>query len=44
MARFIVENRLVDPQALFEFDSGGYAYQPEMSAPEKPVFLRSAVA
>ena len=41
MARFIVENRLVAPEALFDFDSGGYAYQPDMSAPGKPVFLRS---
>jgi cytoplasmic iron level regulating protein YaaA (DUF328/UPF0246 family) len=41
MARFIVENRLVAPDALFDFDSGGYAYQPDMSAPGKPVFLRS---
>jgi len=40
MARFIVENRLTDPEALTEFDSGGYRFMPEMSAHERPVFLR----
>lgn len=42
MARYIVENRLTDPAALHEFDSGGYAYQPADSTPEQPVFLRRA--
>ncbi|MEJ2036785.1 MAG: peroxide stress protein YaaA, partial [Maritimibacter sp.] len=42
MARYIIQNRLTDPEALLEFDSGGYRYQPEMSEPDKPVFLRSA--
>ena len=41
MARFIVRNRLRDPQALVEFDTGGYRYRPEMSTPDRPVFLRS---
>jgi hypothetical protein len=27
---------------LQEFDTGGYAYQPELSEPDKPVFLRGA--
>lgn len=40
MARFIVENRLTDPAALTEFDSGGYRFMPEMSDPDRPVFLR----
>lgn len=40
MARFIVQNRLTDPEALKDFDLGGYAYQPERSTPEAPVFLR----
>ena len=40
MARFIVQNRLSDPAQIVEFDLGGYAYQPEQSTPEKPVFLR----
>ncbi|MCB1350452.1 MAG: peroxide stress protein YaaA, partial [Maritimibacter sp.] len=42
MARFIVQTRLRDPGALAEFDAGGYRYQPDMSSPDRPVFLRSA--
>ncbi len=44
MARFIVENRLTDPAALSDFDAGGYRYQPDLSDPGRPVFLRSAEA
>ncbi len=40
MARFIIAKRLNEPQQLLDFDSGGYAYQPELSRPMKPVFLR----
>ncbi|AAV93437.1 peroxide stress protein YaaA [Ruegeria pomeroyi] len=40
MARYIVQRRLTDPQALSEFDSGGYQYNADLSAPDKPVFLR----
>ncbi|MCE8507410.1 peroxide stress protein YaaA [Ruegeria pomeroyi] len=40
MARYIVQRRLTDPQALCEFDSGGYQFNAEMSEPDKPVFLR----
>ncbi|SFD87202.1 hypothetical protein SAMN04488523_103171 [Sulfitobacter brevis] len=40
MARFIIQNRLTDPAAIREFDIGGYAYQPEASTPQKPVFVR----
>jgi cytoplasmic iron level regulating protein YaaA (DUF328/UPF0246 family) len=40
MARFIVQNRLTDPTALVDFDTGGYAFNPEMSTPDRPVFLR----
>lgn len=40
MARFIVENRLLDPAHLEEFDLGGYRFQPEASSAERPVFLR----
>jgi cytoplasmic iron level regulating protein YaaA (DUF328/UPF0246 family) len=44
MARFIVENRLTDPDHLTDFDTGGYAFEPELSEPGKPAFLRRAVA
>lgn len=40
MARYIVQRRLTDPAALVEFDAGGYVYQPDMSEPDRPVFLR----
>ncbi|MCV2887519.1 peroxide stress protein YaaA [Ruegeria aquimaris] len=40
MARYIVQRRLTDPQALSEFDSGGYQYNADLSEPDKPVFLR----
>ncbi len=42
MARFIIVNRLRDSEALADFDSGGYLYQPGMSTADAPVFLRSA--
>ncbi len=40
MARYIIQNRLTEADSLKEFDTGGYAYQPQMSEPDKPVFLR----
>ncbi|MET4101346.1 cytoplasmic iron level regulating protein YaaA (DUF328/UPF0246 family) [Roseovarius sp. MBR-78] len=40
MARFIIHNRLVDPEALTDFDTGGYAHAPDLSATDRPVFLR----
>lgn len=40
MARFVVQNRLLEPDQLTGFDNGGYVYRPDMSAPERPVFVR----
>ena len=40
MARFILERRLTDPEALQEFDTAGYEYMPALSTPDAPVFLR----
>ncbi|PCJ08795.1 MAG: hypothetical protein COB16_06865 [Rhodobacteraceae bacterium] len=40
MARYIIQNRLSDPDGLKDFDSGGYAYRAKLSTPDKPVFLR----
>ena len=40
MARFIVQNRLTGPAAITDFDSGGYVYRPDLSATDKPVFVR----
>jgi cytoplasmic iron level regulating protein YaaA (DUF328/UPF0246 family) len=40
MARFIVQNRLTDADAIHDFDTGGYVWQQATSTPEKPVFVR----
>ena len=40
MARFIVQNRLKDPEAIRDFDSGGYAWQAEGSSKDRPLFVR----
>jgi len=42
MARFILENRLTDPAGLRDFDTGGYAFVPEQSTQDRPVFLRES--
>ncbi|OWV47093.1 peroxide stress protein YaaA [Mameliella alba] len=44
MARYIIQRRLTDPDGLLDFDLGGYVYQPDMSEPDRPVFLRPAEA
>ncbi|RYH10941.1 peroxide stress protein YaaA [Tropicimonas sp. IMCC6043] len=47
MARFVLQRRLRDPDGLRDFDAGGYSFQPDLSEPDRPVFLRaeqSAVA
>ena len=43
MARFICENRITDPAALADFNLGGYEHRPDMSAPDRPVFVRGEV-
>jgi len=40
MARFMIQNRLRDPEALKEFDLGGYRFQPDRSGGDSLVFLR----
>lgn len=40
MARFIVQHRITDINALNDFDSGGYRYDAALSQPGMPVFLR----
>ncbi|SFD02865.1 peroxide stress protein YaaA [Tropicimonas isoalkanivorans] len=44
MARFIVQRRLADEAALKDFDTGGYAYEPSLSEPDRPAFLRQTEA
>ncbi len=40
MARFVVENRVTDPDGIKGFASGGYAFDPDLSEGNKWVFLR----
>ena len=40
MARFIVQQRVSDPEGLRDFDAGGYAFAPDRSTPDSPVFVR----
>lgn len=40
MARFIIQNRLTDPEALKDFDTGGYRFNEDMSEDDRLVFLR----
>jgi hypothetical protein len=44
MARYIVQNRVRDADALLDFDMGGYRFQPDRSEAGKPVFLRTETA
>ncbi|MBE0454347.1 peroxide stress protein YaaA [Roseovarius autotrophicus] len=44
MARFIIQKRLSDPASLLDFDTGGYAHAPDLSEPDRPVFLRDQPA
>lgn len=40
MTRFIVENEISSPRDLSAFDLDGYAFNPRLSKPGKPVFTR----
>jgi cytoplasmic iron level regulating protein YaaA (DUF328/UPF0246 family) len=40
MARFIIENRLSDPEAIKDFDTGGYAFNADLTEGDNWVFLR----
>ena len=40
MARFIIRNRLETPEAMKDFNDGGYAFQPDTSDEESWVFMR----
>lgn len=44
MARYIIQHRLTEPDALTDFDTGGYGFQPDLSEPDRPVFVRSEAA
>jgi len=40
MARFIVQNRIEDPDDLQGFETGGYRFNPWRSTQDRPVFVR----
>ncbi|MGV6840109.1 MAG: peroxide stress protein YaaA [Planktomarina sp.] len=40
MARYIVQHRVVTMDDLCKFDTGGYAYDPDLSQDGKPAFVR----
>lgn len=44
MARFVCETAVTDPDDLRGFDLGGYAFRPELSQPNRPVFTRPELA
>lgn len=44
MARFVIQRRLRDPEALKEFDTGGYRHEPDLSEGDRWVFLRAQEA
>lgn len=41
MSRFILTNNISDPEHLTAFSEDGYRYEPSLSTPEKPLFVRS---
>jgi cytoplasmic iron level regulating protein YaaA (DUF328/UPF0246 family) len=44
MARYIIQHRLTDPDALKDFDTGGYAYREDLSEGDRMVFVRGQEA
>jgi cytoplasmic iron level regulating protein YaaA (DUF328/UPF0246 family) len=40
MARFVIQNRLTEPEDLLAFSVGGYSHDPDLSQTNRPVFLR----
>ena len=41
MARFILQHRLTEPEALKAFDTGGYRYRPDLSEGDRLVFVNA---
>lgn len=40
LARWVCEERVADPAALPDFDADGWSYEPEGSAPDRPLYVR----
>ena len=43
MSRWIIENKIENPEKLKEFDVGGYRFDPSQSTEEKLIFIRDEV-
>ncbi len=41
MARYVMQNRLRDPEDLLGFDLGGFAFDPGLSTSDKPAFVNA---
>ncbi len=41
MARYLIENRVANVEGMLGFSEDGYAYNPDFSKPDEPVFTRS---
>lgn len=44
MARFVMERRIDRIEGVLDFDTGGYRYRPDLSEPDRPMFLRDEVS
>lgn len=44
MAAWMIQQRLTHPDQLLGFDRAGYRYEPDLSKPDEPVFIRPASA
>jgi cytoplasmic iron level regulating protein YaaA (DUF328/UPF0246 family) len=42
MARYLIENRISDPEDMKSFDTDGYSFQPQLSGVDDWVFTRPA--
>ena len=40
MARFVIQNKITKTKELMSFDTGGYAYQPDLSDEQTLYFVR----
>ena len=41
MARFVIQNRIDEPDDIIQFNDAGYTYNPSESTPRNPVFIRA---
>ena len=41
MARFVIQNRIDEPDDIIQFNDAGYTYNPSESTPRSPVFIRA---